>query len=183
MTSAVWQTLLRSVADRTLIISVAGVVMSGIVGPTLTAWAARVSQRKQFLRDREGTRRDELLALCDEAAALLAVGPARIREILDHVAQNRPAAEHTETWSDDVYAIEQRLVLRLGSRDPIVEAYAAVRASLAETLEISVDTDDQQRRENAVLRFESARAAFFETTKRAMHAPVTEKERLQELHR
>lgn len=66
--------------NTVLIASVTGIVVSGVVGPAVTSWAARRAARKQFVRDQNAKRRDDLRALLDEAASVLGVGSIRLRE-------------------------------------------------------------------------------------------------------
>jgi hypothetical protein len=57
-----------------------------------------------------------------------------------------------------------------------VTAYERVRARLVEAGEIGVDASDTQEHENAILRFEAARAEFLDGAQRALRAPISDKE-------
>lgn len=163
-------------ADHTLIIAVTGIAVSGVVGPAMTAWATRVSDRRQFIRDREGHRRDEMLVLFDEAASLLALGPVRLRQIMESHRDGSDLTEEMRVWPEQVYALGPRLRLRLGANHDVVTAFGTVRVRLIEAGELRRDDPDGQAHENAVLRFEASRADFLDAAQRALRAPIKDKE-------
>jgi len=163
------------VANTTLIVSVTGIVVSGVVGPTVTSWAARRAARKQFVRDQAARRREELLALLDEAASVLGLGPTRLRQTRELQRASAELPEQLRLWPEQVYVIGQRLRLRLGGADPVVRSYDTVRERLIEAGQLAVQ-DDEQQHENAVLRFEAGRGEFLTTARAKLDAPIPEKE-------
>lgn len=160
-------------ANTTLIVSVTGIAVSGVVGPTMTAWAARRAQRHQFVRDREAKRRDELLGLLDEAAATIGSGATRMRQLAEAAAAGADPPPDLPAWSEKVFAIGQRLQLRLGGGHDIVKSYERARALLTELGRAGADgaTDDP-----AVERFEQARGEFLGAAQKALEAKVSHKE-------
>lgn len=62
--------------NSTLIVSVTGIAIAGVVGPAISGWAARRADAQRFNREQSGKRRDDLRAVADEAATLLALGAA-----------------------------------------------------------------------------------------------------------
>lgn len=161
-------------ANTVLIASVTGIVVSGVVGPAATAWAARRTARKQFVRDQNAKRREDLRDLFDEAARVLGVGPIRLRETREAEAAGTMTDE-LRAWPDQVYVIGQRLQLRLGGKDTIVTKYNAVRTALQQAGQIAPDAD-AQRHENAVLRFEGARDEFLAAAQAKLDEPIPDKE-------
>jgi hypothetical protein len=155
----------------TLIVSIVGIAVSGVVGPSATAWATRVAQRRQFIRDREAMRRDELLQLLDEAASLLGLGAIRIRQAVEMEIDDTSRA-----WPEAVFAMGQRLRLRLGPAHEIVTTYEEVRTTLVSAGEAQAAQRDQPDSEQGVQRFESARSAFLDAAQRALDAPISDKE-------
>lgn len=162
-------------ASTTLIVSVTGIVVSGVVGPTATAWAARRAARKQFVRDRAASRRDELHGVLDEAASVLGLGPTRLRQTREAEQARLPLPEELRLWPEQVYTIGQRLRLRLGAADPVVAAYDIVRERLVDTDRLARDGDEKQH-EDAVLAFEAAREQFLEAARAKLDAPIADKE-------
>lgn len=162
------------VANTTLIASITGIVVAGIVGPSTTAWAARRAARSQFLRDRAAERRDELRRLLDEAASVLGLGATRLRQALEADHKGRTDAEF-QPWAEQVFTIGQRLRLRLPAADPIVVAYDAVRQRLIDAGEL-LPTHDDEKYVAALVAFESARDHFLATSQDALTAPITDKE-------
>jgi hypothetical protein len=67
--------------DTTLIVSLAGIGASGVVGPAATGWATRRATRQQFERELARERHDDLAGLIDEAARLLSYGATNLRLI------------------------------------------------------------------------------------------------------
>lgn len=163
-------------ADPVLIASVTGIVVSGVVGPAATAWAARRAARKQFVRDQATKRRDDLRALFDEAARVLGVGPIRLRETWEAQHAGRELSDDLRAWPDRVYIIGQRLQLRLGLDDAVVTSYDAVRVALHDAGQLAPGRDDQGH-EQAVLTFEAARNDFLATAQAKLDEPIPEKER------
>jgi hypothetical protein len=163
------------VANTTLVVSVTGIVVSGVVGPTVTSWAARRAARKQFVRDQAARRREELHALMDEAASVLGLGPTRLRQTLELERASAELPEELRLWPEQVYVIGQRLRLRLGGADPVVQAYDTVRARLIEAAQLATQ-DDEQQHENAVLRFEASREEFLAAARTKLDARISEKE-------
>lgn len=159
--------------DTTLIVSVTGIVMSGVVGPAATAWATRRAQRQQFVRDREARRRDELLGLLDEAAATIGSGATRMRELAEAADAGTDPPAELRAWSETVFSTGQRLRLRLGADHDIVTSYERARALLVEVGQAGAAGTGQDRQVEA---FEVARAEFLGASKKALDAPVSHKE-------
>lgn len=171
------QAILRGVANTVLIASVTGIVVSGVIGPAATAFAVRRAARKQFLRDQSAKRRDDLRVLFDEAASVLGVGPIRLRETWEAQHTGAVATDEQRTWPEEVYVIGQRLQLRLGMQHAVVSQYGAVRTALREAGQLAPDTDEE-RHENAVLRFETARNDFLAAAQAKLDEPIPDKEPL-----
>jgi hypothetical protein len=153
-------------ANATLYTAVTGIVVSGVVGPSVASWASRRASRQQFGRDVALGRRDDLRSLLDQAAELLSVGATNIRLAEEADRSGRPAPEDVSEWADKVYVLEQRLLLRLSTAHPVVVRYAEVRQTL-----VALGTS-----EASVEEFETARSAFLESARRALAEPVTEGE-------
>lgn len=164
----------RVVANTTLLVSVTGIVVSGVVGPTATSWAARRAARKQFVRDQAAKRREDLHALLDEAASVLGLGPTRLRQTRELERAGAELPEGLRLWPEQVYAIGQRLRLRLGGSDPVLQAYDVVRERLIEAAQLAAQDDAQH--ENAVLRFEASREEFLARARAKLDAPISERE-------
>lgn len=161
-------------ANTTLIVSITGIAVSGVVGPSTTAWASRRAARAQFLRDRAAFRRDELRGLLDEAAIVLGLGGTRLRQAWE-AEQAGQALDQFRPWSEQVFTLSRRLRLRLAADDPIVVAYDVVRDRLVTAGEL-VSQPEQARYETALCEFETARDAFLATCQAVLDAPLSTKE-------
>lgn len=167
---------MRIMANTTLIASVTGILVSGIVGPGATAWASRRTARKQFVRDRAAARRDELLSLLDEAAVTLGLGGPRIRHAQRADERRGPPTEAQPSWSEQVFTLGQRLRLRLSADDPIILAYDRARQQLVALAELPSEADEASH-EQVMTAFETARDAFLIASQAVLEAPISDKER------
>lgn len=157
-----------------LVTSVTGIVVSGVIGPAITSWAARRAARRQFLRDQAATRREDLRSLLDEAAAILGVGPTRLREAWEG-ADSSPSGGGLSRWSDDVHVLGQRLQLRLGPDDPVVACYQDVLEHLVNLGD--AEPGDREEHYLALLAaFERARNTFLAAGRSKLLSPVRESE-------
>jgi hypothetical protein len=158
-------------ADTTLIVSVVGIGVSGVVGPAATAWATRWAARRQFVSDREVRRLDELLALLDEAAQALGLAIVRLRQSRE--AQGAGPDADQQVWAEQVYSIGQRLQLRLGNADPVMAAYEHARAALLDAGKRGLEAESHDA---AIAAFEAARGEFLLRAQRMLRAPISDQE-------
>jgi hypothetical protein len=162
------------VANTTLIVSITGIAVSGVVGPSTTAWAARRAARSQFLRDRAANRRDELRSLLDQAASVLGLGATRLRQAWEEDRAGGSGTTDLQPWSEEVFTTGQRLRLRLREDDPIVVAYDSVLQKLVAAGELR-SQPDERRYEAALTDFEAARSDFLARSQAALNAPIVVK--------
>lgn len=148
------------------LIAIAGIVVSGVVGPQLTAWATRNANRKQFNRDQNARRRDDLRALLDEAAVLLASGATNLRHAREGGGAERATASGAAGWASEVFPLGQRLRLRLPEDHQVVKAYDEARTTLV-TLANSGDEAD-------VAPFEAKRAQFLDLARQTLDQEIPE---------
>ncbi len=152
--------------DATLAASITGIVVSGVVGPQVTAWSIRRANRRQFNRDQAARRRDDLRSVLDEAAVLLASGATNLR-----LLRETPTVELRD-WLSSVFPLGQRLRLRLPGDDEVVAAYNEVREALATTAEgVEPDVD------SAIADYERKRERFLDLARAALTAEILEEER------
>ncbi len=159
-------------ANAILITSISGIVVSGVVGPSATAWSTRRTARKQFVRDQGAKGRDDLRTLFDEAASVLGLGPIRLRQIWE--AGDAGMTDALRAWPDEVYVIGQRLQLRLGAGDTVVTEYDKVRTALTRAGEVA--PNDNERHDQAVKQFEDARDKFLAAALAKLKEPIPDKE-------
>lgn len=117
-------------ADSAVVVGVTGIVVSGVIGPTVAAVLARRSRTREFHREQVATRRNELRKLLDEAASLLASGPTHVRVLHEQTAG--PDHERARAWLSQVFPIGQRLQLWLPADHAVVVSYERVRERLVE---------------------------------------------------
>jgi hypothetical protein len=155
--------------SATVWVSIAGIVVSGVVGPQLTSRATWRANRRQFNRDQNAKRRDDLRTLLDEAAVLLASGATNLRLIRENAANDRPESDELVDWLGKVFPMSQRLRLRLPESNAVVQAYDSVREALIETQNLAAGIDGQ------VLNFETKRREFLETARKELDREIPEK--------
>jgi hypothetical protein len=153
--------------NATLVVSIVGIFVAGIVGPTLSSWAGRRADEQRFQRDQASRRRDDLRSVVDDAARLLALGGTNVRVIRDARARNVAEPDDVREWASSVHVLEQRLLLRVPATDVVATTYRDVRQSL-----IALDVDESKDSDRAVANFEALRDAFLTAARRALEAQV-----------
>lgn len=156
-------------ADSTVVLGVTGIVVSGVVGPTVAAWMARRARSREFHREQVAQRRNELRGLLNEAAGLLASGPTHLR-ILQESQPDADDVERARSWLSQVFPIGQRLQLWLPADHQVVGAYERVREQLVNTAEAGAAAS----RETLLERFEQERRAFLDVSRQTLLSPIPE---------
>lgn len=151
-----------------VVLGVTGIVVSGVAGPAVAAWLSHRAELGRYSRDQVAYRKDQLRALFDEAAVLLAKGPTNLR-LLREAAPDSPEREQASEWLREVFPIGQRLELWLPSDHAAVRAYGEVREALVST----VDAEDVDAGEQALARFDDLRREFLDEARGILLAPVS----------
>lgn len=162
--SASCETLLSTMSSAA-VLGVTGIIVSGVVGPLVAAWASRRGDRERFSRDQLQRRREDLRAVVDEGAVLLGVGETNLRVAHEAVSRGEPEPAEVREWAGKVHLLGQRLLLRLPSGDPIVTAYERVRQAL---VAVGEAYGDQARYGGAVSAFEERRTEFLGEARTAL---------------
>lgn len=147
------------------LLAIGGIVVSGALGPWLVGVAQRRADRQRFQQDRAAIHRDDLRALLDRAAELLAPGATNLREI----SQADQLPVELKGWMKETFIMGQRLRLRLRHDHDVVRAYDKVREAMTAVSDLAVDAPGY---DPAVTRFEEARAAFLEKGRVELASPV-----------
>jgi hypothetical protein len=155
----------------TLIVGLAGIVMSGFIGPSVTAWFTAKRERTKDARARVADERDDLRELLDDAAKVLGGAVSNLRPLLDAQQSRRDAPAEPAEFLGTLFPLGQRLRLRLPEGDPVLQRYDEVRGEL---VHLSSATGSQAEWDAAVTAFEDARARFLDAGREAVHAPITE---------
>jgi hypothetical protein len=140
----------------TATISIAGIIVSGVVGPGFAARWARTRQKDDHRNAHADKEFDDLTALLDSAAATLASGATRLRR-----AKNGDEPE-LEAWAGEVHATYERLLLRVAEDDPVAIAYKEARDRLTDLAEVSAPGGTEGDDEAAKESFEQARSSYLE---------------------
>ncbi|MDQ3878954.1 MAG: hypothetical protein M3290_11485 [Actinomycetota bacterium] len=155
-------------AESAVIVGVTGIVVSGVVGPTVASWLARRARVRDFHREQVAQRRGELRRLLDEAASLLASGPTNIRILHEH--RSEAEVEHAEDWLARVFPIGQRLQLWLPADHPVVASYERVREHLVD----AAAAGPPPASDRVLFHFEEERNAFLAHARDALLSPIPE---------
>jgi hypothetical protein len=146
-------------------LGVTGIVVSGIVGPAVSAWFSRRGDEQRFARDQLQRRREDLRAVVDEGAVVLGAGETNLRLASEAVARGNPEPAEVKEWASRVHLLGQRLLLRLPEADSVVAAYEAVRVAL---VEVGETYGEVGRYSAAVNAFEERRADFLDKAREAL---------------
>lgn len=153
-----------------VILGVAGIAVSGVIGPGIAAWFSHRADRTRFRRDQVSQRRDQLRCLLDDAAGLLASGPTNLR-LLRESAPGSSDHDRASQWLRDVFPIGRRLQLWLPANHAVVVAYDHMRRELVTTAQATDSTSIDASLE----RFEALRDQFFDQARIVLFAPITAK--------
>jgi hypothetical protein len=140
----------------TAVVSVVGIVVSGIAGPWAVARWARTRQKADHRHERRQKRYDDLVALLDSAAEILAPGASRLRAASDGATDSADLVE----WSSQVHVTYERLLLRLRADDPVSEAYLSARQHLVGVAGALEKPVSDVELDDAVDQFEAARSNY-----------------------
>lgn len=146
----------------------AGIAVSGVVGPAATAWATRRANRQQFERDQRAKRRDDFRALVDDAAKLLGAGVTNLRLSRDAKSAGQDEPAEVEEWATHVHLLKQRLLLRRTAADKVMTSYAEV----LEALEAVGSAGHERDYEAAVSVYEERMDTFLSTARSSLDRPV-----------
>lgn len=141
------------------ILGVTGIVVSGVVGPIVAAWANRRGDLQRFEHDQLQRRREDLRAIVDEGAALLGAGETNLRVAHEAASRRGQAPADVREWAVKVHLLGQRLLLRLSSTHSVVAAYEEVREAL---VAVGETYGDAARYPAAVTAFEARRTDFLD---------------------
>jgi hypothetical protein len=155
-------------ANGTLITAVTGIVVAGVLGPSITAWAYRRADRQRFERDQMANRRADLRALLDEGAQLLGLGGTNLRLAHEAVSAGGEEPQDVREWASNVHLFGQRLRLRLEAGDLVLEKFEIVRTAL---VSVSKSYGSDAAYSAALTTFEQPRAAFLDAARDALEAP------------
>lgn len=148
-------------------VAITGFIVTGVLGPWITGVFTRKADRSHFARDLAGKRRDELVALLDDAAILLAPAATNLREI----AELENATDALTTWLSQIHTMRQRLRLRLREDDPVVISYDSVHDQMVELLNHAPGSSAWNTQREVV---ERGRKDFLSRARDATAAPVKE---------
>lgn len=163
--------------NSTLIVGIVGILVSGLVGPSVAArWTTRL-ERERDARARTVAQRDDLRGIVDEAAKALGGAVARLRPALEAQQSGQPLSQDQRDFLADLFTLGQRLRLRVPVIDPVVSSYDAAREQL---IAVSRATNSQATFSAAATTFEDRRADFLDRARKALDAPVSDGGRADE---
>jgi hypothetical protein len=153
---------------KTLIVATVGIVVSGFLGPSATAWATRRANKQQFEQDQRARRRDDFRALIDHAAELLGAGVTNLRIGREAKAAGLDEPDEVNEWASAVHLLRQRLLLRRPEDDVVVTSYAEVLDALEEVGAAGSERDYEQ----AVRAYKARMDRFLSTSRASLESPV-----------
>ena len=150
--------LLLALTD-TAAVSIAGIIVSGVLGPGFAAWWARNRQVREHTNNRRLKELDDLTELLDEAATVLAPGASNLRDAWDADLRGDDQPREIRDWSRQVHSTYERILLRLPESDDVSRSYLQAREELEE-LGQELPREDEDGKEAVIDRFEIARLRY-----------------------
>ncbi len=157
--------------NSTLIVGIVGIIVSGVVGPTVAALLLKHRERAKDRRALIVARRDDLRRVLDEAARILGGAVSMLRPLLSAELAGKPAPKESRDFLAEIVPLGQRLRLRLEPTHPVVTKFDVAREKLVLLAEA---TDSQETFDSAVDAFEREREAFLESARSVLQAPLDE---------
>lgn len=155
----------------TLLVGVVGVLVSGLLGPSVAAaWTAK-RERARDHRGRVGSRREDLQGVLDEAAKLLAAAIPNVKRLMATSAEE-PLPEGPRDLLGELVPLSQRIQLRLPAAHPVVTSFEAAREAL---VALSRAAGSQEDFDHAADSFEAKRTVFLSACRNALQAEITRK--------
>lgn len=161
------------VENATWLVGIVAVVVSGVVGPSVTAWFTGRREAAKDHRSAVNGQRENLRDLLDELACVLAVGVAHVNTLAGPMAT--PTVQETKEAQDFIRGLaplEQRLRLRLPEGDAVIATFEMARKSLEQLGDASLTNWDE-----AVSAFEEDRKSFLEAGRLAVQPRKDDKEK------
>jgi hypothetical protein len=156
--------------NSTLIVGIVGIVVSGVLGPTVAAVMTAKREREKDARARIVDQRNDLREVVDSAAKALGGAVPRLRPALEAQVKEEPLPTGARDFLSELFTLGQRLRLRLLREDPVVKSYDAARAQL---IALSKATGSQAEFDTAAKVFEDLRAIFLDQAREALMAPIS----------
>jgi hypothetical protein len=157
--------------NSTLVVGVVGIIVSGLLGPSVTAaWAAR-RERQTDARALAVARRDDLRSVIDEAASALGGAIPALRPLLVAEQAGKPLPREPSDFLSNIVLLGQRLRLRLPEGDSVVDSYEEAHEQL-ET--VSKTLSSQAAFDEAVEEFHRTRNQFLIASRETLETIIKE---------
>jgi hypothetical protein len=149
-----------------MIVEVAGIVASGVIGPTLTTFAVRKAELLRLASEQHEHRRDALRDLIDETAVVVGEASKHVRDAA-HAARFGDPEPELDEWATRVGLLERRLRLHLEPTDPVITSLHRIIDLLASATEAGHGNGGQGY-DGLGLRLDAAHNTFLEEGRAAL---------------
>jgi hypothetical protein len=158
--------------NSTLIVGVVGIVFSGFIGPTVTAWFTGKRETAKDSRALAVARQDDLRGVLDEAAKILSGAVGHLRPLLAASLASEDLPKEPADFLGSLAPLGHRLRLRLPDQDPVVAGYDEAVERLRA---VGKATASQAEFDAAVAGFDSARDRFLANSRARLRSEIFEK--------
>lgn len=157
--------------NSTLVVGVVGIVISGFVGPTVTAYFTGRHERAKDARALAVARQEDLRNVLDEAAQVLSGAIGQLRPLLAAAQIDEELPKEPADFLRTLAPLGHRLRLRLPEDDPVGKSYDTA----VETLRaVGRATASQAAFDAAVRDFDAARDNFLADSRTKLGADLFE---------
>jgi hypothetical protein len=153
-------------------VGVVGIVFSGFIGPTVTAWFTGRREWTKDWRALAAARQNDLREVLDEAAKVLSGAVGRLRPLLAASLAGEELPKEPADFLGTLAPLGHRLRLRLPDSDPVVTAYDNAVEKLRA---VGPAIASQAAFDAAVAEFDAARDAFLANSRAKLRAEIFEK--------
>jgi hypothetical protein len=159
--------------NSTLVVGVVGIVVSGFIGPTVTAYFTGRREQSKDARALAVARLDDLRDVLDDATKVLSGAVGRLRPLLAADLAGQELPKDPADFLRSLGPLGHRLRLRLSDRDSVVSSFDEAVGQLRD---IAQATKSQASFDAAVAEFDAARDRFLACSREKLDADIFDRD-------
>jgi hypothetical protein len=152
----------------TLVVGVVGILVSGVVGPSVAAWFTARRERAKDERAYRVAQRDDLRAVVDESAKALVTAASQVRQARKAQAEGKEMPREVKESLASLAVFRQRLLLRVDDDDGVIRAFERARTCVGKLAAART----QPEFEEIADQLDAARTEYLAAARRTLRASI-----------